>query len=287
MGSRRRGGWLGAFFVAWLGAIVLVGHVAADARTDYLVRLLRTSTAFRVRAQAALSMGELEPAPELVAALTGALDDQHPAVRIAAAHSLERLGDPGALDALHAARQDADRDVRVAIASAIRTLRRIARTRPTSVEGSGTVAPPPTTVGNARYYVGVGMPGTKNLRLDPAIVRVARDVVAHEAAGIAGVEVAPEQETNAQARAVIQRRRLAGYYLDASIVSVETNGTGTRAVVSIIVATYPGRDMRSILQGAATVPGGRGPDAERQAIEGALRGALRRLGQALEASSGG
>jgi hypothetical protein len=131
------------------------------------------------------------------------------------------------------------------------------------------------------------MPGTKNLRLDPAIVRVARDVVAREAAGIAGVEVAPEQETNAQARAVIQRRRLAGYYLDASIVSVETNGTGTRAVVSIIVATYPGRDMRSILQGAATVPGGRGPDAERQAIEGALRGALRRLGQALEASSGG
>ncbi|MEM9193221.1 MAG: hypothetical protein AAGF12_28865, partial [Myxococcota bacterium] len=56
-------------------------------------------------------------------------------------------------------------------------------------------------------------------------------------------------------------------------------------VVSVIVNTYPGRDMRAILQGAATVQGGgSGPQARRQAIEGALSGALRRLPQALQAA---
>jgi len=75
-----------------------------------------------------------------------------------------------------------------------------------------------------------------------------------------------------------------GYYLDASVVSVGPQGGGTRAVVSVILNTYPGRDMRAILQGAATVPGASGPSAERQAIEGALRGALRRLPQAMAAS---
>jgi hypothetical protein len=54
-------------------------------------------------------------------------------------------------------------------------------------------------------------------------------------------------------------------------------------VVSVIVNTYPGRDMRVILQGAATVQGASGASAERQAIEGALTGALRRLPQAFAA----
>ncbi len=78
---------------------------------------------------------------------------------------------------------------------------------------------------------------------------------------------------------------MTGYYLDSSVVSIEQTPAGTRVVVSVIVGTYPGRDMRAILQGAATVPGSSGPGAIRAAIEGALRGAIRRLSQAMEASA--
>lgn len=264
-----------------VGAVgVAATALAQSSRTAYLVRLLRTSDTFRVRAQAAISLGRMEADESVVGALSGALRDRHPAVRTAAAASLERLADPSALPALRRVRRDRDGSVRRAVASAIRTLERVAATRPrreTNDGGGG-------GGGNVEYYVGIGMPGTKQRGVDRATLARARAFLEREVGQMDGVEVAPENESNAAARRTLQRRRLTGYYLDASVVSVGPQGGGTRAVVSVILNTYPGRDMRAILQGAATVPGASGPSAERQAIEGALRGALRRLPQAMAAS---
>jgi len=142
---------------------------------------------------------------------------------------------------------------------------------------------PPEPSGPARYYVGVGMPGA-NADVDRGVLRDARELIERRVARIDGVVVAPEDESSGQARRVLRRRDLTGYFLDSSVVRVEERGGGIRAVVSVIVGTYPGRDMRVILQGAATVQGGRGGSvAQRQAIEGALTGALRRLPQAFAA----
>ena len=81
--ARRWGALIGA-----VAALLLVaGPVHADARTDYLVRLLQNSSTFRVRAQAALSLGRIENDSKVVKALSRALDDDHPAVRTAAASS--------------------------------------------------------------------------------------------------------------------------------------------------------------------------------------------------------
>jgi len=129
------------------------------------------------------------------------------------------------------------------------------------------------------------MPGSSVDSLDRGVLQAARDFIAQRVEGIDGVVVAPTDESNRAARRVLQRRRLTGYYIDSSIVRIEPRNGGTRAVVSLIVNTYPGRDMRVILQGAATVQGGgSGTAVQRQAIEGALTGALRRLPQAMEAS---
>ena len=267
-----------------LGAVAALtaapAPVEADARTDYLVRLLRTSTTFRVRAQAALSLGRLDSDPAIVAALGEALSDVHPAVRTASAASLEGIGDPAALDALRRHRRDRDRTARAAVERAIRSLERVARSRP---QTTPVPAEPPPSVGPARYYVGVGMPGS-SAGVDRDVLRRARDLIAGRVGQIEGVVVAPGTESNSQVSAVLRRRNLAGYYLDSSIVRVEEGSAGTRAVVSVIVNTYPGRDMRVILQGAATVQGGgRGSTVQMQAIEGAITGALRRLPQALAA----
>ena len=54
-----------------------------------------------------------------------------------------------------------------------------------------------------------------------------------------------------------------------------------RVAVAVIIATYPGRDMRAILRGAATAIGS-GSSTKRQALEGALSGAMRQLPAALE-----
>lgn len=263
-----------------LAALLVMGPLTAeaDARSDYLVRLLRTSNAFRVRAQAALSLGRVENDPAVVRALSQSLADEHPAVRAASAASLEQLRDPSALAALRNASNDRDASVRTAVGRAIRTLDRVASSRPRSTPVPDRGEPS----GPARYYVGVGMPGTSE-RVARQTLQSARDFIKSRVRGIDGVVVAPENESSGAARSVLRQRRLTGYYLDSSIVRVEASNGGTRAVVSVIVNTYPGRDMRVILQGAATVQGASGASAERQAIEGALTGALRRLPQAFAA----
>jgi hypothetical protein len=95
------------------------------------------------------------------------------------------------------------------------------------------------------------------------------------------VRLAPDSESSQAAEKVLKGERLKGFYLNSSIVSVEKKTTGeTRVAVSIIVATYPGRDMRAIMQGAATVSGS-GSQTFHQAIEGAFSGALRQLMSAM------
>jgi len=98
--------------------------------------------------------------------------------------------------------------------------------------------------------------------------------------------LAPEGESRRSAARVIRRRHLAGYFVDSAITQVQQSPRGLRVTVSVIVGTYPGRDMRAMLSGAATVQGGAGASARRIAIEAALRSALRRLPQALAASGG-
>ncbi len=261
-----------------LGGLSMVAE--AQQRTQYLIRLLSSSDAFRVRAQAAISLGRVEANEEIVSALGRALDDEHPAVRTAAASSLERLSDPSALAALRSHASDRAPAARRAIRRAIGALERLARTRPREAE------PERGGSGNARFYVGVGEPAAKRgASVSRDALRRARDFLAQQVGSLPDVEVAPASESNAVARRVIQSRRLTGYYLDSSVVSIEQTAAGTRVVVSVIVGTYPGRDMRAILQGAATVPGGGGDEAIQAGIEGALRGAIRRLTQAMEASA--
>ena len=293
-GSAPRGtilpaGWrCGLLFFSSFGWMLLVFitaltlSAAADARSDYLIRLLKGSSQFRVRAQAAITLGTIKNNSEVVDALSEALKDDHPAVRAAVASSLQRIGDPRALGALESSRNDPEQAVRAAVKKAIAKLSRL----PGAKQPAATAdhARPRAPSGPARYYVGVGMPGTASSSVDRQLLEHARRFVQSRVGEMDGVLMAPEHENPAAARKVIDRRKLVGFYLDSSVVSVETQpGGGTRAVVSVIVGTYPDREMRMILQGAATVIGSDSQGAT-QAIEGAFRGALRRLPQALRTS---
>jgi hypothetical protein len=66
----------------------------------YLIKLLESSSQFRVRAQAAISLGVIEESLAARNALMAALRDAHPAVRAAAATSLGRIGDANHVSAL-------------------------------------------------------------------------------------------------------------------------------------------------------------------------------------------
>lgn len=256
----------------------------ADQRSDALIRLLETSTEFRVRTQAALSLARTDGGTQVIQALVRALQDANPAVRAAAANSLGTVGDQSAIAALQRLTSDRDRAVRTAATNAVRSIQsRGGGSTPNTTQPPTTTQPPN---GSSRYYVGVGMPGTRAPRLGQDMLAHARSVLVQQVRAVDGVELAPDNESTSAAATVIQRRRLSGVFIDCSIVSADATSNGTRVAVSVIVGTYPGRDMRAILNGAATVPGAGGPDADRAAVEGAIRGALRNLPQALSSASG-
>lgn len=247
---------------------------ADDARSTYLIKLLEGSSQFRVRAQAAISLGTVENSLAARGALTAALSDPHPAVRAAAATSLGRVGDSSDVAALRKLEGDSEEPVRNAARASIS---RLESTRPTP----GAVAQPTKPTGPARYYIAVGEPASRVPSLDGPTLAEARAFIKQRVSQIEGVRLAPDSESVQAAEKVLQREKLKGFFLESSIVSVEKKAGGaTRVAVSVIVATYPGRDIRAMMQGAATVTGS-SDQIYRQAVEGAFSGALRQLNQAL------
>lgn len=88
-------------------------------QTAYLIKLLLGSSQFRVRAQAAISLGLVERSPAAREALSAALRDEHPAVRAAAATSLGRIGEVKHLSTLHDLAGDPEEPVRNAARASI------------------------------------------------------------------------------------------------------------------------------------------------------------------------
>ncbi len=251
-------------------ALLLATSAHADGRENYLVRLLRDSSAFRVRAQAALSLGQLDATPRSVAALERAVRDKHPAVRVSAISSLRRLGAKEALPTVQRATRDRNKSVRHAANGAV-----------TALEAIGERQRGP---GKPRHLVAVGMPGAKADRVSRQMLFDARIFLSEKLIELSGVELAPDDLSPADAKREIARRRLRGYSLESSIVTLKPRGNGVRAEVSVIVLTYPGRDMRAMLRGAATASGRYSAGTAEQAVQGAFIGALRRLPQVLAAA---
>jgi HEAT repeat protein len=92
---------------------------AENAQVVFLIKLLKGSSQFRVRAQAAISLGMMEKSFAARGALTDALQDPHPAVRAAAATSLGRIGDANQLSALRVLARDPEQPVRNAARASI------------------------------------------------------------------------------------------------------------------------------------------------------------------------
>jgi hypothetical protein len=264
--------------LAMLLVVVAPSPVWADSRTDFLVRMLNSSDQFRVRTQAALALGSRPPEAAAVQALSKALRDEHPAVRSASAGALELLKDGAALTALRSARKDKDSAVRSAVEHAIATLERNAAAPKTVVPSQ------PEPSGSSTFYVAVGTPSTQ-AGLPSASLRSLREHMVQQIGGLEGVRIAPENEGQAAAANVVRAKKLVGFYLDSSVTKIEQKPDGAlRAQVSVIVGTYPGRAMRVMLSGAATLSGGGSSEsAKLQAVQAAFDGALRRLPQAMQA----
>jgi hypothetical protein len=266
--------------LALLAALSAATALAQADRTAYLIQLMGTSSSFRVRAQAALSLGGMGPSTQATQALIGALRDDEATVRAAAAQSLGRIGDSSALSALHGIEHDSESAVAQAATAAIASIgARGSGGAPPSSGGGGTISAPS---GPARYYVGVGDPGSTVSGIDPSLLVAARAAAVSTITPMSGVVVAPQGESASAARSAIRARSLTGFFLDISITDLTTRPDGAiHVAVSIVVQDYPSHNIRSMLSGNATASGVSGVSGQRAVIQAAIQGALRNLSQAM------
>src|SRR5262252_250784 len=122
MGARVRAAWRVCALALFLA--VASGWTGRD-KVDDLIQTLATTGSYKVRVQVCLVLAKIGDR-RAVPAISGALKDDHPAVRMVAAQALGRLGDSSALGALNTAAQDPIASVAAAARQAIATVERSA-----------------------------------------------------------------------------------------------------------------------------------------------------------------
>ncbi len=202
-----------------------------------------------MRAQAAVALSHLQSEPRTVAALKASLSDKNAVVREACTAALASLDGPAARPSATPAR---------AIATPARA--------------------------SDKYYVHVGEPSAK-AAMDPGTLKAMNEHVVNLVARLDGVRIAPKGEDRRDAKRVLERDALIGFSVESVVNGLERGADSVRVNVSIVVATYPERNIQAMLTGSASVSGG-GSDgmAQRKAAEVAFASAMRRFPSVLDAS---
>lgn len=240
-----------------------------------MVRDLSGGADFRLRVEAALSLGRTRSA-EALAPLSAALDDPHPAVRAAAAAALAALGRREAADTLrvHLAREGAP-SVQSQLLAALERL-----TVNDEERAAAVVAARP----KAKVLVKVGQLRNLTASRGPQLVEAFRGATRAKAAELPGVElIGDDSEGNAEAAT----RKLPVLVLDGVLNRLAQAGSGDRFSVSAQVEytfrKVPEHALRGTITGAARAEGGdasprsrqRVADLENQALRGAVESAMR------------
>lgn len=211
-------GWLA------LSIMLLCGVVQAQDRIGRQIALLKSSSDFRVRTQAALALGSSKSS-RAVAPLCGGLADGNTTVRIASAAALGRLN-LGGNDCLR-------KRLAVEPNSSVKTS--IER----ALEKLGGLAP--VIDASTRFYLAIGVTSHDSDRSD--IDSMIRQGMAKAAKAAGGFALAPGDESPEQARAVFDKhRQLKGFYL-APKLSLSYAGGRLNVKLSIAMLSYPDKNM--------------------------------------------
>ena len=142
--------------------------VTADARTEYLVKMLETSDNYRLRVQAATTLGKLREKKAAVNLVT-ALSDKNELVVISAAIALKQIGDPSVLvDVENALKKTESAAARSQLGVTVRILREI----------DGSIKTKKTKVGKKRFLVRVDAMGNSSKMRDHYLTQIMKKIVA-------------------------------------------------------------------------------------------------------------
>lgn len=215
--------------VASLLTVAFLREAHADPKTGYLVQQLKTSDDFRVRTQAALALGASGD-DAAVKPLCDALADDNVMVKQSAAAALGKLGKAGGVPCLKAAlAKETAAGPKKQMQKALDAL-------------AGSAAPPPPGP-DSKYYVAIEVTNKSKRKLDE-VDAIVRSAIQSKLLGRKGYAVAPKGESSAAAGKIVKSKKLAGYYLIASVEAPVYDGGSLTQVVRVSMWTYPTKALK-------------------------------------------
>jgi hypothetical protein len=242
--SRVFGGAPRALLLLLLACLLLpTSAVAADRLTE-LAAKLRGDKDFRVRTQAALALG-VSQSDRAVAPLCSGLDDQDQTVRAASAAALGKLR-RGGMDCI---------------------TRRLATEQHSKVKEMLTKVlhrlqqPLLPTIGpETRYYVAVGPTTNKTPGTDADIEALVREALNKELAKDKTLAVAPSDETETQASALLAKHKgLKSVFIWPKLQATDESGS-LNLKLSFTLFSYPDKAFKGSLAQSARLPGANSSD---------------------------
>jgi hypothetical protein len=275
-----------SFLLRALGLGLVMVALTTTSHSIAQDRELAESPDFRVRVQAALSLGRSGPGAR--GDLENALRDAHPAVRVAAAAALTSVGDSAAIPALERAmRSETSPTVKSAMKDTIDRLRGNANVK-------GPNPDTPTSLAGARYVLQLGtmhnISGQRGADLDGIMRQAARS----KAGTIKDTVVVDGSDPNVLKKAV--EKRIPILQVDGNLIkltqAVGTDGaTVISAKVDMSIRKLPGQTLKGTVSGNAS--GSNGSRVTNQAIQelqdrvvgGAVESAMGSMGNEIAALS--
>jgi len=273
---------LSAFILFCLLMLMQVSASAADSRITALTKMLTESGNYRVRVQAARTLGRLRK-PEAVPALIAALKDENELVVVTAASALGHIGDKRALDHLKKLGSHADPAVKSQSEAAIRQiesiLKRTGKMETASIE----------TMDGLRAILSIGQMGDATGGDSAALKEFLQDALSREVSQTPGYAVIPAGTSKKKILSLSDEKKVSAYILQGSVTKLGVEAGYLNAAVSLILLSNPGNDIRAMITGKARVPWPSGgasdqvrKNLEKSAVTAAAKGGFQGLARHLE-----
>lgn len=210
--------------------------MAAGDATATAIRELATNSDFRVRTQAALSLGASDDA-KAVEPLCRALEDTKSAVRAAAAAALGKLAKGGKECLVQREATEATEAVKVAVRKAIVAL--------TQADGG---SPECVIDASTRFYVSIGKTTDNTGRQKSRVPELVRFALTKAVARNQGFCIGPEGESkSAYQKRVAGKKKIRGLLLAPRIQAPEYESDAVTVRFEIAIFTFPEKVLKGMI----------------------------------------
>jgi hypothetical protein len=256
--------------MAWAAcaiAFLVTAHASADARSDYLINMLENGATYRIRVQAATTLGVIRCA-SAVQALGHALSDESDLVAISSALALGQIGDPSAIPAIEAAlKNPPSAPAKAQFETTLRVLRALVQGDDLTPAGDET----------PRFLIRVDAMGDSSGAQREDITETMRAMVVDRLGREPGVVLQEPEMKADQVKAKAKKDKLKPFILSGSIMRLERLDAQLIVKISLNVFSNPGYNLLAMPSAEGAVAVGNGSmslDAEHGAQNRALKAVI-------------